>query len=146
MADVTRYMDSEIAYAKLPYGSAPPPAVPKDPWVEMVAPVYDPVILKFVESDTQNRLVEVALALRAYRLDHHGANPATIDALVPADLPHVPADPFGRGAPLHYRRSGTGYVLYSVGPDGNPKATNPSERYYVKAESKGDVVAGKNIW
>jgi hypothetical protein len=92
--------------------------------------------------------------LRAYRLEH-GVFPASLNALA---LPQGrDIDPFGKGAPLKYRKSGGSYVLYSVGPDGkddggkaidtgSSRGSSPSERYYVKDNSAGDIVAGKNVW
>ena len=77
--------------------------------------------------------------------------------LTPKYLPAPALDPFSLGKPLLYRRNGSGYVLYSIGPDGKddggrpidsktPGSSNPNERYFIKPESVGDVVAGTNIW
>lgn len=74
----------------------------------------------------ERRFAAVALAVRLYRLDHGGAWPASLDALVPAYLPAVPADPFATdGEPLRYRlvRGATPLfgdrpIVYSVGDDG----------------------------
>jgi hypothetical protein len=123
---------------------------------------------------TQNALLTVAYALRAYRLEH-GRYPATLAALTLDYLAVVPVDPF-TGAPLRYWPLGTGYRLYSVGPDGKddhgtpinepphiyPTANISSNfkvpygqmdqatfdtlgRYVVTIESQGDIVAGLNI-
>jgi hypothetical protein len=66
-------------------------------------------------------------------------------------------DAFGNGALFQYRPTGNGYVLYSVGPDGrddggkaidtgSSRVNNPNERYFIRDNSAGDIVAGKNIW
>ena len=74
------------------------------------------------------RLLAATLALRAYRLDHPDApTPPALDALVPAYLNAVPADPFGWG-PLKFRAN-AGRV-YSVGPDGlDDDGTPPPSRF-----------------
>ena len=66
------------------------------------------------------RLAAVALAVRAYALEHDGRRPPTLDALVAVHLPAaVPTDPFSPcGAPLRYRQDGERSIVYSVGPDG----------------------------
>jgi hypothetical protein len=61
-------------------------------------------------------LVPVAFALAAYRADR-GEYPADLAALVPKYVPAVSEDIFS-GKPLHYKREGPGYVLYSVGQNG----------------------------
>jgi hypothetical protein len=93
------------------------------------------------------------LALRLYRLEH-GAYPESLEALAPRYLATVPADPFALNAALRYRRKGSKYVLYSIGPDGvdnggaailskDPTRKGPS-RYTVTQDSTGDIVAGVN--
>ncbi|MBA4066466.1 MAG: hypothetical protein C0501_22695 [Isosphaera sp.] len=62
------------------------------------------------------RNLEVAFALAAYRVDE-GRYPGTLADLAPRYLPAVPDDVFA-GKPPAYRPDGTGYLLYSVGPDG----------------------------
>ncbi len=75
------------------------------------------------------------LAIEVFRA-RTGHAPESLAELVPADLDAVPVDPFAGNAPLRYRReagdgAGVGYVLYSVGPDGEdqggalPNATSP---------------------
>jgi hypothetical protein len=64
---------------------------------------------------TQNNL-HLAFALARYRCVH-GNYPKSLDALAPKYLPRIPQDIFS-GKPLIYRPSETGYLLYSVGPNG----------------------------
>ena len=67
--------------------------------------------------DLAARRVSIAtLAVERYRRAHHGAPPASLDALVPAFLPAVPIDPFS-GELLAYRVTAAGYRLYSVDTD-----------------------------
>lgn len=61
-------------------------------------------------------LNSLAFALAAYRADH-GVYPEKLADLVPDYVEKLPAD-FFSGSKPHYRREGTGYLLYSVGPNG----------------------------
>ncbi len=62
------------------------------------------------------RAARAALAVERYRLAH-GQLPESLDALVPEFLDEIPADPFGDG-PVKCKRLENGYVVYSVGHDG----------------------------
>jgi hypothetical protein len=72
-------------------------------------------IRREVQSVAQVEVAAAALAVQRYRLAHKGF-PETLDQLVPAYVPAVPADPFD-GAPLRYKRTDRGFVVYSVGED-----------------------------
>lgn len=83
----------------------------------------DPLPLRYVESldwmyagQTAVEAAACSIALHNYRVDH-GEYPQSLDLLLPDHLPRLPMD-FGDGKPLRYRRTGEGYVLYSVGGDG----------------------------
>lgn len=62
------------------------------------------------------RLDTVAVALEEFRAAQGNGYPDALSALVPTYLQFVPADPFD-GQPMRYRKEGTGYLLYSIGPD-----------------------------
>jgi hypothetical protein len=64
----------------------------------------------------QLEVTKLAFALAAYRAEH-GTYPAKLTELVPKYVKTVPEDIF-ISAPLHYRREGGGYLLYSLGPNG----------------------------
>jgi hypothetical protein len=70
----------------------------------------------FDQRDACLRLLRTDLALRLFRQDC-GRLPERLDELVPKYLAATPVDPFSN-QPLVYRRGDTGYLLYSVGPDG----------------------------
>ncbi len=102
-----------------------------------------------------DRLLLTSMALRAYELDHAGKYPDSLGELVPNYLNAVPLDPFanGIGVPLVYRQKGSGYLLYSVGPDGVDDGGRPleSKDSYGRltpdlcgSDDKGDLVAGIN--
>lgn len=68
-----------------------------------------------LRSCTEARLVRTALAVERYRLAK-GALPESLEVLVPEFLESVPRDLFGEG-PVKYRKTDTGYMIYSVGED-----------------------------
>lgn len=128
-----------------------------DPLIIEMGPVVDLSWMKELINLTQNRLLAVTLALRAYHAEN-GNYPETLKELTPVYLKDLPVDPFGRNG-FGYRRDGSKYVLYSIGPDGQdnggkpiynpPDEThrNPPEhvRRFILPESKGDIVAGVNV-
>jgi hypothetical protein len=66
----------------------------------------------FVQAD----LTKLALALAAYHADQ-GAYPAKLADLPPKYIAHIPKDRYSDGD-LHYSRQAGGYLLYSVGMNG----------------------------
>jgi hypothetical protein len=68
--------------------------------------------------------VVVALALEAYRRGHGGADPSSLDPLVPVVLPAVPTDPCD-GKPVRYRIINGKPIIYSVGIDGDDDGGRP---------------------
>ena len=128
---------------------------------DMLLPVFDKACFVDTTSETQNDLLMVALALRAYRVEH-GAYPKSLPELAPAYLRKIPDDPFALKGPLRYKLVGNKPVLYSVGPDArdeggrpiddprgnaNLRGTPSAERHYrVQQHSKGDVVLGVNTF
>jgi len=158
MNNYTSWMNRSSELARKPYGlHLPPPALPNDPYNSAVLPVFTDSRLKGVESDTQNGLLLLMLALHAFQLEH-GRYPAGLKELAPVYLKRLPDDPFAAQGTFKYRLDGKSYVLYSIGPDGQDdggkpiddvtKATSasPNARYFVTQHSIGDVVAGKNIY
>jgi hypothetical protein len=69
--------------------------------------------------------VHVAFALAAYKQDH-GRYPTKLDALAPTYLPQVPRDLFS-GKPLIYHPAEKGYLLYSVGVNGEDEQGRSDE-------------------
>jgi hypothetical protein len=62
------------------------------------------------------RLGMTAVALEQFRAAHSNRYPTGLADLAPEYLPGPVQDPFD-GQPLRYRANGSGYVLYSIGPD-----------------------------
>jgi hypothetical protein len=139
-------MDSSIARAKLPYSRRLP---------EVLQPA-DPLSAMLVASETSRRLVSqrlvyernladsrlllVSLALQAAIKDK-GSAPQNLGALVPKYLQAVPRDPFAPSAALRYALGGSGFSLYSVGPDGEDNGGAAIEGRGITMDSRGDIVA-----
>ena len=85
----------------------------------------------------RRRLLTVELALRCYQQDQAGG-PASLDQLVPKQLPRIPTDPF-TGQPLIYRAQGTNWLLYSVGLDGVDDGGKPVGRTVSGTAATGDL-------
>ena len=148
ISDMTRSFDSQIASAKSPYAVPQPPITrPKDFIKGLPFRDFTRAVFKDVQNRTQNALLETALAVKAYQLEH-GQYPTSLTALVPGFLKAIPDDPFALSGPLKYARKGKGYVLYSVGPDGKDNGGMPISPTGegVTAQSTGDIVAGVNTW
>ena len=70
---------------------------------------------KWLARTARPRLAVVSLALAVHKAEH-GRWPARLAQLEPRLLKSIPDDPF-TDKPLIYKRHGSGYVLYSVGPN-----------------------------
>ncbi len=87
--------------------------------------------------EARRKLIDLGFALAIYKSDHD-AYPDKLAELSPQYIKAVPKDIFS-DAELHYTKKGSGYLLYSVGPDGkddgaagydNPQA-KPSDDIFV---------------
>src|SRR5262249_24995418 len=85
-----------------------PPAASGAPSVAVMVPAT-------LRSKAQLRCLVVALAAERYRLAVK-AWPDSLECLTPDYLAAAPLDPYD-GQPLRFRRTDTGVVVYSVGPD-----------------------------
>lgn len=88
-----------------------------------VIPSLKSTVERFATTETLRNLTITAIVLRRYQLDHAGALPAKLDALVPQYLAIVPRDPLN-GESLRYRLTDDGFALYSVGLDGSDDGGN----------------------
>lgn len=120
-------METNIAFAKLP----PPESLKVKEFEDknceiarhkfylisgMLLPALPSVPGKEARALAYVRLTRAALAIELYR-QTTGKLPEGLKQLVPQFLSTVPIDPFD-GAPLRYRKRERGYMVYSVGPDG----------------------------
>jgi hypothetical protein len=95
----------------------------------MILPTLAQVATKEVAAHAQKEAVIAGAALLAYKA-RRGAFPDRLEQA----FPQPPPDPFS-GRPLKFRREGSGFVVYSIGPDGNfdgkPEAKrNPEHAYF----------------
>jgi hypothetical protein len=84
--------------------------------IGMMAPATGKVQAAGDRAEQVQRNLRVAFALAAYHRDH-GRYPKELAALAPKYLKEVPDDLFS-GKPLAYETSEDGYLLYSVGANG----------------------------
>jgi hypothetical protein len=81
---------------------------------------YFPSVGGAIVSETEaaacHTMALTSLALEAFR-NARGKFPDSLEDLTPDFLNEVPEDPFLRSKDLKYKRTGKGYVLYSVGRD-----------------------------
>jgi hypothetical protein len=99
-------------------------------------------LLKTALAESARRLTVTAIALKRYHLQN-GVYPVTLDDLVPAFLPAVPAD-FMDGKPLRYKLRPDGdFLLYSVGEDGQDNGGDPTP--VPPATSINNWLAGRDI-
>ena len=94
--------------------------------------VYD------LESVAQLEMAKVLLAVERYRVAH-ASLPETLDQLVPDYLAAVPVDPFD-GALLRYKRFDRGFLVYSVGEDGQDDGGKQEPKKTEKAGETWDLV------
>jgi len=120
-----RTMDLTIAAATLPYPQsaqqmkAASDAIERLPsYRNLLSHMLMPIYTHFPESTESVTAVigaaRLALDLKLYRYQH-GAYPPSLDALPKAGK-KLPLDPFTQ-KPYHYRTEGSGFVVWSVGPD-----------------------------
>jgi len=77
---------------------------------------------------------QIALALKAYR-EEHPAYPASLADLEASGW-KLPLDPFG-GKAYRYRREGSGFVVWSLGPDMDDDNAARDYDSYLKLKGKG---------
>ena len=111
LKDMADYEREVLRRSRLPYQvshALPPIPEPVDPMWQIFTPVFEQAHFRDVEeSETQDDLLLVTLALHLYALDNKGAYPDTLAQLTPRYLDHIPADLFAHGnTPLRYKRSG----------------------------------------
>ncbi|HWE39751.1 MAG TPA: hypothetical protein VG406_24595 [Isosphaeraceae bacterium] len=106
----------------------------------LMQPAEDGALFAIRANQARSRLLAVALALRAHRLDTKADARALAD-LVPKDLPAVPIDPFSpSGTPLRLN-PGPPPQPYSIGPDGVDDGGTPLPGNRPHPDAKGDITA-----
>ena len=102
----------------------------KNTLVRLMFPALGKAAKKFAIIQAQVDLARIGCALERHRIAY-GNYPVSLAALAPKFLAKLPHDVI-TGEPLHYRREGDGYVLYSIGwnekDDGGTVSVNKSGR------------------
>lgn len=152
VVSLRRYYDRLIAEAGQPYPVRVDPPPPGAALAALHAGArLSKLSFEQAELSSRTAMLAVALALRAYRLEH-AEYPAQLAALAPEYLHHLPTDPFTDQRPLSYRLTPRSYLLYCVGPDGTDEGGRPivrlwygeQGRHLVEPDSRGDIVWGIN--
>jgi hypothetical protein len=119
-------MATNIAAAELPYPQrlevsrqAASVAAPGRLLVvsSMLLPALAKAVIRDADQVAHLRAARAALAVERFRRTHDGMPPESLEALVPSLLATVPADPYD-GKPLRFKKLEPGYVVYSIGSDG----------------------------
>jgi len=84
--------------------------------VALFVPVLEVVVTVEDYRNTESELLRLAACLTAHRAEM-GEYPVTLNALLPNVLANLPVDIY-RDRPFVYRRTKSGYLLYSLGPNG----------------------------
>jgi hypothetical protein len=109
--------------------------------VKLAAPASDKLAGVLQRIQAQSRCMIATLAAERYRRSK-GRWPGSLSDLVSAGLlPKVPTDPYD-DAPLRFRATETGLVIYSIGPD---EEDNGGKLNRVDAEAKG-LDLGFELW
>ena len=110
------------SYRVLPFSTVPASCLA----VERAVEIYD-------RNVAQCDLLELALALRAYK-KQHGTYPDRLSLLTPTHMDALPKDPFS-GEDYLFRTEGEGFVLYSVDRD-----LKDDGGRRMKGRAQGDIV------
>ena len=105
--------------------------------LRMIMPALSRVTTIDIRGMAQLRTARTALAIERYRLAT-GRLPRTLAELIPAYLKTIPEDPFN-GQDLQYRKRDVGFVVYSVGEDGNDDGGKERSRKKRRSEEPADV-------
>ena len=105
--------------------------------LRIIMPALSRVTTIDIRTIAQLRTAQVGLAVERYRLAS-GSLPDTLSDLVPAYLGAVPKDPFD-GKELRYKKLETGFVVYSIGEDGNDDGGKEKPRKRTGPDAPVDV-------
>jgi hypothetical protein len=137
-----RYYQELVAEFRKPYAARKEPAT-KPPEDVVLSGGMAVTVLSFhlARHELLLQMLRAELALQEAR-QRDGRYPLALRELVPQTLSAVPRDPFAE-QPLRYRRKGSGYLLYSIGPDLKDDGGTPVTARGLDQNSRGDLVAGQ---
>lgn len=93
---------------------------------ELLMPAISKAVDRVFWSHMTHDATKTMLAIEIYARDH-GVYPETLSSLTPNYLPELPADSFNPGHTLKYRTTESGYIVYSVGSDGDDDSGKTSD-------------------
>jgi len=105
--------------------------------LRMIMPALSRVTTIDIRTIAQLRTAQVGLAIERYRLAT-GSLPKTLAELVPTYLDAIPKDPFD-GKDLRYKKLEAGFVVYSIGEDGNDDSGKEKQREKSWSAAPADV-------
>ncbi len=115
---------------------------------ELLMPALSKAVDRVFWSHMTHDAKKTMLALEIYARDH-GEYPETLSSLTPNYLPELPADSFDPGNTLMYLATESGYILYSVGSDGDDDSgkTHDDRRRFPDFEDRfpGKIDAQQNL-
>ena len=94
---------------------------------------YEKALGRWLEAETEQQMSIAAIALARFKIKT-GQYPGQLSDLVPDQLREVPVD-YMDGKALRYRPSPTGFLLYSVGRDGEDNGGDVTSTSSAKATS-----------
>ena len=104
--------------------------VSRRPWFHPLAtvalPSFEHIFVDKAAHLARLRSARTGLAVERFRLGEGGL-PGNLSELVPGHLDELPTDPFD-GKPLRYKRLDPGYVVYSIGRDGDDDGGEERDR------------------
>jgi hypothetical protein len=97
----------------------------------MLLPSFNGVVNRDADCRAKLRTTIAAIAVERWRAAHGGKIPDSLSELVPSFLPAIPQDPYD-GQPLRFKKLSKGYVVYSIGPNGQDDGGKEMIPYSVK--------------
>jgi hypothetical protein len=143
LARLDEYFRRQIAESKRPSRRRAPVPVPPDPWSRWFATQQGEDAWRYEFASTQLAILEVALAVRLYRL-RHGRYPVNLRAIERRWLPAIPADQWDQLVAYRLKRGKP--VIYSLGPDGKDDGGLAANARHLGKTARGDLVFGRLTW
>lgn len=103
---------------------------------QLMLPAISAVGVAERRCEARLRRIEIVFALSLHRA-RNGKYPKSLSALVPTFLDQVPIDPMN-DQPMHYRKQGEGYLVWSVGINGRNDDGRTEEDREDLEDAKGD--------
>ncbi len=104
---------------------------------ELLMPALSRAVDRVFWSHMTHDATKTMLTIEIYARDHD-VYPETLSSLTPNYLPELPEDSFNPGHTLKYRITDSGYILYSVGSDGDDDSgkTHDDKRRFPEFEDR----------